>query len=83
MLKGMSPKQFEAEVAKMFEALGYRTEVVGGANDHGIDVRAYRDGKTYFIQCKKFMTREVTPHDVRDFLGAITNENDPAEKDFS
>src|SRR3989442_12463439 len=82
MLKGMSPSQFEGETAKMFDALGYKTEVVGGANDGGIDVIAYKDGKKYFIQCKKFMTREVTPHDVRDFLGAITNVNNPADQGF-
>ncbi|MEK7547068.1 MAG: restriction endonuclease [Patescibacteria group bacterium] len=46
------------------------------------DVIAHKDGKKYYIQCKKFMTREVTPHDVRDFLGAITNVNNPAEKGF-
>ena len=78
----MSPSQFEQEIADMFDRLGYKTEVVGGANDGGIDVIAYKDGKTYFIQCKKFMTREVTPHDVRDFLGAITNSNKPAEKGY-
>ncbi|HET7150654.1 MAG TPA: restriction endonuclease [Candidatus Acidoferrum sp.] len=82
MLKGGTPTQFEQDIADMFEALGYRTGVVGRAGDRGIDVRAYRTGKTYFIQCKKFMTQVVTPHDVRDFLGAVTNVNDPAEKGF-
>jgi hypothetical protein len=28
------------------------------------------------------MTREVTPHDVRDFLGAITNIQNPADKAY-
>ena len=82
MLKGMSPQQFEEKIADMFSALGFRTEVTGGANDGGVDVVAHKDGKKYYIQCKKFMTREVTPHDVRDLLGAITNVNDPAEKGF-
>jgi restriction system protein len=82
MLKGMSPAQFESEIAKLFEALGYATDVVGGANDGGIDVVARKDGKKYFIQCKKFITKEATPHDVRDFLGAITNINNPAERGF-
>ncbi len=82
MLKGGKPAEFEREVADMFEALGYKAQVVGGAGDGGIDVRAYKDGKTYFIQCKKFITQVVTPHDVRDFLGAVTNINDPAEKGF-
>src|SRR5437879_1509235 len=66
----------------MFDALGYDAEVVGGANDGGIDVVAHKNGKKYFIQCKKFITREVTPHDVRDFLGAITNVNNPADQGF-
>lgn len=82
MLKGMPPQQFEEKIADMFNALGYRTHVTGGANDGGVDVVAHRDGKKYYVQCKKFMAREVTPHDVRDFLGAITNVNDPAEKGF-
>ncbi len=82
MLRGVSPSQFEQKMADMFAKLGYKTEVVGGANDGGIDVVAYKDGKKYFIQCKKFMTREVTPHDVRDFLGAITNVNNPADKGY-
>lgn len=82
MLKGGTPAQFEREIADMFRALGYDTEVVGGANDGGIDVVAHKDGKKYYIQCKKFMTREVTPHDVRDFLGAIINVNNPADKGF-
>ncbi|HUX35423.1 MAG TPA: restriction endonuclease [Candidatus Paceibacterota bacterium] len=82
MLKGMPPQQFEIKVAGMFNKLGYKAKVTGGANDGGIDVIAYKDGKKYYVQCKKFITREVTPHDVRDFLGAITNVNNPAEKGF-
>lgn len=82
MLKGMSPAQFEQEVADMFARLGYEARVVGGANDGGIDVVANKEGKKYFIQCKKFITHEVTPHDIRDFLGAVTNVNNPAEKGF-
>lgn len=82
MLKGMDPTRFESEIADMFQRLGFKAERTGGANDGGIDVVAYKDGKKYYVQCKKFMTREVTPHDVRDFLGAITNVNNPAEKGY-
>lgn len=67
MLSGMSPTRFEQEIATMFRGLGYDAEATGGSNDGGIDVVARKDGKKSYIQCKKFMTREVTPHDVRDF----------------
>jgi restriction system protein len=82
ILKGITPSQFENEIAKMFRLLGYTAEVTGGANDGGIDIVLTKGGKRYFVQCKKFMTREVTPHDVRDFLGAITNINNHADKGF-
>ncbi len=81
-LKSVTPAQFETEVAEIFSRLGYQTTVVGGANDGGIDIIATKSKKTYFIQCKKFITQVVTPHDVRDFLGAITNPKNPAEKGF-
>jgi restriction endonuclease Mrr len=81
-LKGMSPARFEREVAEMFRGLGYDAEVTGGANDGGIDVIAHKDGKMDYIKCKKFITREVTPHDVRDFRGTITNVKNPADKGF-
>jgi len=81
-LKGLKPAQFENEVADIFTRLGYETKVMGGANDGGIDIVATKNRKKYFIQCKKFITQTVTPHDVRDFLGAITNPKNPAEKGF-
>ena len=83
MLRGMSPSRFEQEMSEMFNGLGFSTEVVGGANDHGIDVVAYKDGKKYYIQCKRFLkSTEVTPHDVRDFLGTIKGIDHPAEKGY-
>jgi hypothetical protein len=39
MLKGMSPTEFENEIARMFIALGYRAEIIDGASDGGIDLR--------------------------------------------
>jgi restriction system protein len=81
-LKSLTPAQFESEVADIFRKLGYETTVMGGANDGGIDIVAIKNKKKYFIQCKKFITQAVTPHDVRDFLGAITNPKNPAEKGF-
>lgn len=71
MLRGMKPSEFEEFVAGMFDALGYKTQVIGGSGDGGVDIEMMKDGRNYLVQCKKFITRKVTPHDVRDFYGAI------------
>lgn len=71
MVRGMRPDGFETFVAKMFTALGYRTALVGGTGDGGIDIEMTKDGRHHVVQCKKFITRKVDPHDVRDFFGAM------------
>lgn len=71
MLRGMSPSEFELFIAKMFSALGYKTRVVGGSSDGGVDIEMTKDGRNHVVQCKKFVTRKVNPHDVRDFFGAM------------
>jgi restriction system protein len=71
MLRRMKPTEFEEFTARMFDALGYKTELVGGSGDGGVDIEMTKDGRSYLVQCKKFITRKVTPHDVRDFYGAI------------
>jgi predicted RNA-binding Zn-ribbon protein involved in translation (DUF1610 family) len=71
MLRGMSPSEFEEFVAKVFAALGYETELNGGSGDGGIDIIMKKNGRNFVVQCKKFITRKVNPHDVRDFYGAM------------
>jgi len=75
MLRGMSPSEFEAYIADMFTALGYRTKLVGGSGDGGIDIAMTKDGHRYLVQCKKFITQKVTPHDIRDFFGAMGGQH--------
>lgn len=71
MLRGMSPSEFEDFIAQMFQGLGYKTRLVGGSGDGGVDIEMTKDGRDYVVQCKKFVTRKVNPHDVRDFFGAM------------
>jgi restriction system protein len=75
MMRGMSPSDFEEFVAKMFSALNYRTRLTGGSGDGGIDIAMMKDGRHYIVQCKKFITRKVNPHDVRDFYGAMGDQH--------
>jgi len=79
--KTIDPKKFERIVAIIFEGLGYKTKVVGGSGDEGIDIIAHRDGKRFFIQCKR--KNQVPPKDVREFAGSIRDLNkEKGEKGF-
>jgi restriction system protein len=78
--KKMKPRDFEIMVAVVFENLGYKTKVVGGPGDRGIDVVAHKDGKKFFIQCKR--KDQVRPTEIRDFAGAIQKLNPETEKGF-
>ena len=69
----MKPKEFEEYVADLFSKLGYKTEVVGGSYDRGVDVIAKKDGLKYYIQCKKYITSTVGVNEIRDFYGAIAD----------
>jgi restriction system protein len=81
-LRSLSPTEFENYIAELFTRLGYKTERVGGGYDGGIDVIAEKDGVKHYIQCKKFITRQVTPHDVRDFYGALVSKHSNAHAFF-
>ena len=76
----MDHKGFERMVAIIFENLGYKTKVVGGAGDGGIDIEAHKEGKKFFIQCKR--KEQVRPSEIRDFAGSIQNLNLETEKGF-
>jgi len=71
-LRGMTPKQFEDYVAQLYRELGYSTEAVGRSHDEGIDVIAVKNGRTHYIQCKKYVG-SVPAGAVRDFYGAIAS----------
>jgi len=73
-LRGMNPSEFENYIADLFSRLGYKTQAVGQSHDEGIDVIAEKDGVNHYIQCKKFITSQVTVHDVRDFYGALADK---------
>lgn len=73
-LRGMKPVEFEDYIADLYRRLGFKAEQVGGSCDGGVDVIAEKDGISYYIQCKKFITRKVGVHDIRDFYGALADK---------
>lgn len=73
-LQGLTPSEFEDYIAHLFKNLGYSVEVTGSAYDGGIDVIAEKDGVKHYIQCKKYITRQVPVGAVRDFYGAMADK---------
>lgn len=73
-LRGMNPTDFEIYISDLFRRLGYKTEVVGGSHDGGVDVIAEKDGVKHYIQCKKYFGhRQVGSPEVREFYGALAD----------
>jgi restriction system protein len=72
-LRGLKPSKFEDYIAHLFNKMGFTTEPVGGSYDGGIDVIAEKDGVKHYIQCKKYITSQVSVGDVRNFYGALVD----------
>lgn len=70
-IKSLSWKEFEEFIGSLFEKLGYAVEVTGGLDDGGIDLIIRKEGRTSFVQCKKYQTSKVSLSMVRDFYGAM------------
>ena len=76
--KKADPIKFEKITATIFENLGYKVKIIGGAGDRGIDVIAVKNTKRVFIQCKR--KDKVPPSDIREFYGSIVNRLKEGEK---
>ena len=78
-----SGRKFEKIIAAVFRELSYKSKVVGGAGDQGIDVILKRDGNKYLVQCKRM--KKVKPGDIRAFWGSIEEsiKKKEAKKGFS
>jgi restriction system protein len=73
-LTALSPSAFEAVVAKLFEAQGYRVELVGGTSDHGVDIVMWNaQGEKWIVQCKRYIGSVGEPV-VRDLYGTLLHE---------
>lgn len=75
-IHAVTPEYFEQIVADIFTALGFNTEVTGGADDKGVDVIArYSDGLDFapiYIQVKHYCgTMKVTPNEIQKLAGAV------------
>lgn len=69
---GLTPYEFERYIAKLFEAMGFQTNVTKSSGDFGIDVIAKNNIETLAIQAKKFSNKNLVGNvDVQKLLGAM------------
>jgi hypothetical protein len=50
----MSGPEFERYMASVFEALGYKATVLGGAGDQGVDLLLQKENELIAVQCKNY-----------------------------
>ncbi|MGQ3413340.1 restriction endonuclease [Natrinema sp. LN54] len=74
----VSPTAFEALVADLWDAMGYRTEVTPASRDGGIDVIATTDDERVAIQAKRFLSSPVGSPDTRQIAGQLQLDFDRA-----
>lgn len=70
-LMAMTPQDFEAYIAALFEAYGHDAHVTGGNGDHGVDVWVTTDQESrWIVQCKRYSGSVGEPV-VRDLYGTL------------
>lgn len=71
----MTPDNFEALIAALFQAYGYQTQVSGGNADHGVDVIVHpAEDEKWIVQCKRYSGSVGEPV-VRDLYGTMLHED--------
>jgi TPR repeat protein/HJR/Mrr/RecB family endonuclease len=74
-LRGLSWQQFEDEVARMFERMGFTVEQTPYVNDLGRDAILRKDGKKYLLECKKYAEGNVSGRpDLQKFHSAMITD---------
>jgi len=73
-MRSLSPAQFEQLIARYFEKLGFKVDIVGGPHDQGVDLLARRASdiglERLAIQCKHYPDGQVGPSLIRELIGA-------------
>ncbi len=71
-LAALKPREFETLIARLYEQLGYKTELTPLSGDDGIDVKAVKNGKLTIIQVKQSARRVGSP-DIQTLYGSMAH----------
>jgi restriction system protein len=66
----LTPRQFEVELAALFQLQGFDAEVTPRSNDAGVDIWLSKDNKKVAVQCKA-QRQAIGPGAVRELYGAL------------
>jgi restriction system protein len=70
----LSPGEFEEVVGDMYRRLGYWVERTPMSNDFGRDLILKKDGKTGFVECKRYdKDMSIGRRPLQQFYGAMVN----------
>ena len=71
----MDSRRFEDAVAALFRQLGYEVRQTPYSNDRGKDAIAWKDGKKYLIECKRYgPNNTIGRRDLQVFFAAMQEE---------
>jgi len=62
--------EFEREMAKLFQLVGFKVELTKATGDGGIDLILYHEDRKIAVQCKRY-NKDVGPHTIRDLWGTM------------
>jgi hypothetical protein len=71
----MGSQEFERAIVELFRRLGYKVEGTPFSNDRGKDAIAWKDGKKYLIECKRYAeNNDIGRRDLQIFMAAMHEE---------
>jgi len=73
-LRELDWRDFEFLVAEYFRKNGYRAQRGPAGPDGGVDVRLYKSGGLYLVQCKHYKVWKVSARIVRELYGVMSAE---------
>lgn len=72
--QNLSPQELEDFVAKLFKCLGYEVKQTPYSGDGGKDIIAFKDGRKYIIECKRYKKEKVGRPELQKFFGVMNEE---------
>lgn len=75
MIKGLSPREFEEFICKLYREMGYSCKLTQATNDEGRDVIVKKDGVTTFIECKRYNKSIVGREILQKLIGSCIQKN--------